>query len=106
MSKDIECPYCGHEQDINHDDGYGYEEDTNHQQECGKCEKTFIFNTSISFWYDAYKADCLNGGEHIYKPIPTAPAYFTKMRCELCEERRDPTDEERELYNIPKTYIP
>lgn len=22
--KDIECPYCGHEQDICHDDGFGY----------------------------------------------------------------------------------
>ena len=24
--KDCECPYCGEDQEINHDDGYGYEE--------------------------------------------------------------------------------
>ena len=24
---DVECPYCGAEIEINHDDGYGYEED-------------------------------------------------------------------------------
>ena len=30
-------------QDINHDDGYGYEEDVTHEQECSNCEKTFVF---------------------------------------------------------------
>ena len=41
MSKDIDCPYCGHPQDIDHDDGNGYEEGVLHQQECGLCGKTF-----------------------------------------------------------------
>ena len=38
---DVYCPYCGAEQEINHDDGYGYEEDRRYQQQCGECEKTF-----------------------------------------------------------------
>ena len=32
--KDVDCPYCKAEQDINHDDGYGYEEDGMYEQEC------------------------------------------------------------------------
>lgn len=61
---DVECPYCGDEQEINHDDGYGYEEDKTHEQECGSCEKTFAYTTCISFDYTASKADCLNGSPH------------------------------------------
>jgi len=64
MTDDVECPYCGKPQEINHDDGYGYEEDEPHNQECGDCGKVFAFTTSISFYYDAYQADCLNDGEH------------------------------------------
>jgi len=64
MYDDVECPYCGKGQEINHDDGYGYDEDGRHEQECADCEKTFAFTTSISFYYDSYKADCLNGGLH------------------------------------------
>ena len=101
MNKDIECPYCGHEQDINHDDGYGYEQDTTHQQECGSCEKTFIYTTSIVFYYDVDKADCLNDGEHEYEPTVTYPKCCTKMRCKQCGGEREPTKEECSEYNIP-----
>ena len=41
--KDVECPYCGTGQEINHDDGYGYEEDDPHEQSCPHCDKTFVF---------------------------------------------------------------
>lgn len=60
----VECPYCEKDQEICHDDGFGYEEETPHEQECGDCEKTFIFYTSISFSYEGYKADCLNDEPH------------------------------------------
>lgn len=97
--KDCECPYCGAEQDINHDDGYGYEEDKTHQQECHSCEKTFTYITCISFSYDTYKADCLNGGEHKWKPTITFPKECTRMRCEDCDEERQPTSEEWAMIN-------
>jgi len=29
-TNDVECPYCGAEQEINHDDGQGYDEDVLH----------------------------------------------------------------------------
>lgn len=93
---DIECPYCGAEQNIEHDDGQGYAEDEIHQQQCGECEKYFIFTTSIHYYYDAKKADCLNDSEHVFEPTTTYPVECTSMECTICGERRSPTKEEME----------
>jgi len=57
MNDDVECPYCGIGQDINHDDGYGYEESKTFEQECIHCEKVFEFTTYINFSYDVKKID-------------------------------------------------
>ena len=81
--KDIECPYCDEWQDINHDDGYGYAEDDTFEQECSDCEKTFAFTTSIIFNYEANKADCLNDGEHKFKPNMSSH-YPDSKYCEDC----------------------
>lgn len=89
--KDLTCPYCGHEQDVNHDDGFGYEEDEAHQVECAECEKKFIFHTHISFSYHESKANCLNGGPHDFTEwsehhlIGTELAHKTR-RCRACEK--------------------
>lgn len=91
---DINCPYCDSEQEINHDDGYGYEEGEKHQQECSNCKKTYCYTTSISFYYDAEKADCLNDGKHDYKATTTFPKEFTKMECSMCGDSRTPTEDE------------
>ena len=91
---DILCPYCGKEQDIEHDGGYGYEENEVHKQQCGECDKYFTYTTSISFYYDAEKADCLNGDEHNFFPTKTYPKQYSLMRCEDCGEERIPTTEE------------
>lgn len=48
---DVTCPYCGTLQEINHDDGYGYEEDEEYEQQCEGCDKDFKFKTVISFDY-------------------------------------------------------
>lgn len=95
MSKiysDVDCPYCGKGQEINHDDGYGYTEDEVFEQMCADCEKTFVFTTSIMFNYDANKADCLNGKEHKYRPTHTHPKIFTHMRCIDCDRDRALTE--------------
>lgn len=86
--KDVECPYCGAELEINHDDGYGYSESDIHQQQCGKCERYFTYTTSISFYYSVEKADCLNDGEHVYKKTCTYPPEFAKLRCIICGEEK------------------
>lgn len=94
MNDDIECPYCGEDQEINHDDGYGYEEDCRHEQQCSDCDKTFTFTTSISYHYSAEKADCLNGSEHRLKMSVTCPREYSEMRCEDCDYKRRPTAQE------------
>lgn len=96
MGYDIECPYCGHGQEIDHDDGYGYEQDEIHQQECGYCEKVFAYTTVILFYYEAEKADCLNGGEHKFRKIHGCPEEYFKnrYRCEDCGEEVEKKDGE------------
>ena len=101
MNQDVECPYCEEWQEINHDDGQGYAEGVIHQQECDNCGKTFVFETSITFYYEAKKADCLNDGEHNWGQLTTYPKCFTKMQCEMCNEERNLTEEERIKHNIP-----
>ena len=96
----IECPYCEREFDICHDDGFGYEEGVKHQYECPYCEKKFVFETSISFYYEAEKADCLNDGEHDYKLTHTYPKEFSRMKCSMCGDEREMTEEERLRFNI------
>ena len=94
MYSDVNCPYCGKGQEINHDDGYGYEEDRTYEQACGDCEKSFVFTTQISFDYKAKKAACLNGDPHKFMTTHTHPKLFTRMRCADCDEERQLTDQE------------
>lgn len=91
---DTDCPYCDAEIEIDHDDGYGYDEGIRHEQQCGSCEKYFVFKTSISFHYETSKADCLNDKPHEFKQTHTHPIICTKMECIHCEKRRDPTKKE------------
>jgi hypothetical protein len=100
MNDDIECPYCGELQDIDHDDGYGYEEDETYHQECNKCGKTFVYTTGILYVYHPEKADCLNGGQHDYQLTHTYPKECSKMRCLMCDDERQCTKEEREKHGL------
>ena len=101
MIEDVECPYCGKWQEINHDDGYGFEEDEKHEQYCGNCGKNFVYTTCIIYQYDAYKADCLNGKNHDLQPTNTIPKWATKMRCKDCGFERYPNENEKKIYSIP-----
>jgi hypothetical protein len=94
MSKDVECPYCGADIEICHDDGFGYSEDQLHEYECHECEKNFVFYTSISIYHEAYKADCLNGAPHNMKPAIAYPNFYPeRARCEDCgHEENGPFD--------------
>jgi len=101
--KDLKCPYCGEDLEVCHDDGDGYEQDVLHEMECGNCEKSFVFYTNISFSYEPFKADCLNDGRHVYKPTITYPKEATRMRCNMCDEERQPTEDEwKEIYKNTK----
>lgn len=91
---DMNCPYCGTECEVCHDDGHGYEEDVFHEHECHECEKTFVFETHISMSYYSKKADCLNGAEHRWKATYTYPVRYTKQVCQECGFDRPSTQDE------------
>lgn len=99
---DVECPYCWAMQDINHDDGYWYQEDETYEQQCSECEKNFAYTTSIIYHYNAEKADCLNDWNHIWRPSVTYPKEYSRMRCESCDDTRQCTSEELDSILNPK----
>ena len=99
---DLRCPYCHSGNDVCHDDGEHCEEDRTHQMECRGCEKLFTFTTSMTFYYKPEKADCLNDGEHDWKPSHTYPNFMTTMICSTCNNMRQPTDLEKHKHNIPE----
>jgi len=85
---EVKCPYCDAKTEINHDDGYGYEENQIHEQQCWNCDRNFGFKTEVSFYYETLKVPCFNGGEHDLKEIHGYPkAFFVgKKRCQSCGE--------------------
>lgn len=88
--KDVECPYCDKWQEINHDDGYGYEEDRKHNQRCVDCDRVFVYTTSIRYYYRAEEAPCLNGKIHRMKRVTHSPSNWPDWKvCRYCglEER-------------------
>lgn len=97
---DLKCPYCEEELKICHDDGFGYAEGVNHQMECDHCGKSFVFQTSISFYYEPEQADCLNDGKHNFEKNHTTPSVFSLMECSMCGETRELTDDERKEFGI------
>ena len=86
----VDCPYCGKEVEIDHDDGKGYEEGVTYTQECNYCDKTFVYTTSISFYHTAEKAPCQNGEAHDWQPTLGYPAEYHKnrKRCTYCDEEK------------------
>ncbi|MDR1981507.1 MAG: hypothetical protein LBQ39_07810 [Tannerellaceae bacterium] len=100
MHKDVKCPYCGAGQDICHDDGQGFEENVTHSQMCKKCNKVFAYETTIVFYYDTFKADCLNGSPHTFQRTHAYPKECSTMRCTDCGCERGMTDEERKAFGI------
>lgn len=83
---DVQCPYCGTEQEINHDDGYGYDEGTEHEQSCPTCNRDFKFTTSISF---SYEVMCQKD-DHVMVPFGDKwPGMYECENCDFVERRRD-----------------
>lgn len=85
---DCECPYCGEDVEICHDDGAGYDESATHQQKCPHCEKTFVFTTAIHFTYSPGRADCLNGAQHEYQTTDTFPREAARLYCVWCGDTK------------------
>lgn len=97
---DMDCPYCGADQEVCHDEGQGYEEGVKHEHTCQQCGKTFVFQTYISFDYEPSKADCLNGSPHQFKMSKTWPRQYSKMQCQHCDYKRQATSDELATHGI------
>lgn len=82
---DVNCPYCESEQEINHDDGYGYEESQSHEQRCISCDKDFNFTTAISFNYEVF---CSDGHDMEDCGSDKHPDLFYCSRCDYYEIRK------------------
>lgn len=93
---DMQCPYCGADQEVCHDDGAGYSEDERHEHTCSECGKAFVFNTYISLSYTAHQADCLNGAEHALSFRKSWPEKYSRMGCRDCDFERVASTEEIE----------
>jgi DNA-directed RNA polymerase subunit RPC12/RpoP len=76
---DVKCPYCGHEQETNHDDGYGYDESDTYEQTCYECEKEFKFTTQISFDYQVYCQDDDHDMQHC--GVESLPDFYECSKC-------------------------
>ncbi len=89
MKDDVKCPYCGTDQEICHDDNYGYDENELHQQVCPECGKTFVFETSIIIAHEAFPAPCIDGDEeHKWEETNTFPKCYRRLRCSVCGEEK------------------
>lgn len=75
---DIRCPKCGTEQEVNHDDGYGYAEDETFEQDCVECGYEIHFTTRVSFDYNVYCSD----QHELYQPLDDKPDFYM---CENCD---------------------
>lgn len=76
---DVKCPYCGHEQEINHDDGYGYEDGESYEQDCVSCEREFKFTTTITFSYSVFCKE----GDHELEPLGDKwPGMYECSKCD------------------------
>ena len=77
MNEYIECPYCGEVQEIDND-GYSHDVDTKYRQKCAGCGKNFAYKKTISIYYKAFVAPCINGdAKHDWKETKTLNFFAT-----------------------------
>jgi len=90
--EEIYCPYCERGFDLNHDDGAYYDEEHRTECTCPWCDKKFMVSASLSWDFDAEKADCLNGGEHVWDNkyrFSTNPKNMEIMICKECDKEKN-----------------
>jgi hypothetical protein len=92
--EEIECPYCEHAYDLCHDDGAFYNEGQSEEEKCPNCEKHFLVHSSMSWNFNAEKAECLNDGNHSWVKayseanIKNHPDLGKREKCETCGRTR------------------
>ncbi len=83
---DVKCQYCDEKQEINHDDGYGFEDGDTFVQECIACCKDFKFTTAISYDYEVF---CKDKHDMEQSPILEHNDLWSCSRCDFYELRKN-----------------
>lgn len=90
---EVTCPYCDKDFEINHDDGAHYQDGGEEEEQCPHCDKMVIIYTSISFYHEAQKADCLNGEPHpwsewfkLWESDKRPGQVYMRRHCPTCNE--------------------
>ncbi len=109
--KEVTCPYCNEDFDVNTDDGAHYNDGESESEYCPNCDKQVMIYSSCSWYREASKADCLNGiSDHdwsdwtTHHPNKDFTKWYATRHCQTCDERgntwldiaNDP-DEQRKL---------
>jgi len=94
----VECPYCGEENEVSHDNGENYSEDETTETECSGCEKIFQIETSVIFDHRAIATPCLNDGNHHFEQVYGCPkeVFVGVTMCRICGERKTDTAKNQE----------
>lgn len=86
-TKEIVCPYCGHEHESD-GDAYGPQDDDLNLM-CRECEKEFIYHTDYDITFCSRIAPCLNNES----PHEWRLSYETEKikieYCNVCSKRQD-----------------
>ncbi len=83
FTKDLTCPYCGHEQNAAPED-YRDDDFTPPFDECKNCQKKFQFSLDLEPVWWSSKLPCANGqGEHS----------FFDGACTDCQQKQEQSDE-------------
>jgi ribosomal protein S27AE len=69
--KEVTCPYCKEDFEVDTDDGRHYQDGGTEEEECPNCEKTVLITSSCSWYREAEMADCLNGAPHPWREWTT-----------------------------------
>jgi hypothetical protein len=96
----LTCPYCEHSFRYRHD---GEEAGERYEEECPKCSKIFAYEIEFEILTTAFKADCLNGGEHEWKISACYPEFMTQRYCACGKSEYVYSDQERK--EMSKKYL-
>jgi DNA-directed RNA polymerase subunit RPC12/RpoP len=93
MEDQVECPYCGLDFEVNTDDGRHYQDGESLEEECPHCDMMVMVSSSVSWYREASKADCLNGiSDHDWTewskhwPVEENTKWYARRRCNDCEK--------------------
>ena len=75
----MRCPYCRSLVGVDHDEDC--EKKDLYEATCSACGKHFVYIEMHTVTYESYKADCLNGGPHLWRPNRDFPHRLTCRDC-------------------------